>query len=517
MPDFPVVIVSYSRPDYLDAVLRSLRDQKDVDLQGRPIALFQDGWIDAAGRNTIDPAVPARCVDIFRALFPQGQVFGGEANLGTALNIDRAERFVFESCNAPAGIFLEDDMVLGHAYLAVLETLIGHALEDERIGYVAAFGNFQAPLAKQLLNPRRLRALHLLWAFGLTKRHWLKCRPYVEQYLNIVRGVPYRRRDHDQIRALTASWGIEPGDTAQDRIKCFATALVGAVKLNTEVCYAKYIGVEGENFNRAMYERWRLDKSEFSNVPVATDFEFERVDYDPWGADHAVWKLGMGQDSKPVPAFDRLTSELFDGSPYKGFKPIFDQPTFTQNWNSTHPLLTRLVAETKAKIIVDVGVWQGLSTATLAAAQQTVAPDGIVIAVDTFLGSPEHWTKARLDVHAALRFRFGMPNLYETFLSNMVTGGHSGRVVPIAQTSRNAARILQRLQIRPDLVHIDAAHDHDDVLRDIEMYYDLLTPNGMLIGDDFNWPGVARAVVHFTDAQGLEFSVEHPKWYISRK
>jgi predicted O-methyltransferase YrrM len=172
--------------------------------------------------------------------------------------------------------------------------------------------------------------------------------------------------------------------------------------------------------------------------------------------------------------------------------------------------------ERKPKVIVDLGVWKGMSTITLARAQEKACANGYVLAIDTFLGSPEHWNRARTDVTAALKFAHGMPHFYETFLSNMLLSGVADRVLPIAQTSENAVSILQRLGVVPDLVHLDATQEYAPTLRDIRMYYGLLADGGVLIGDDFNWPSVARAVIHFTDEMRLEFSVESPKWIVTK-
>ena len=158
----PIAILSFNRPDYLVQVLDSLKAQPD-GLQGREIALFQDGPISpSTGRAQCDPEDCKRNIELFRTRFPHGRVFDSKTNLGIALNIDRAERFVFETLGAEAGMFFEDDMVLSPFYLTVLERLIDLAKADERIGYVAAFGNFQATRDRQLPNIRDVRPLHLL-------------------------------------------------------------------------------------------------------------------------------------------------------------------------------------------------------------------------------------------------------------------------------------------------------------------------------------------------------------------
>ena len=142
MPTVPIAIISFNRPDLLAILLDSLKDQKHFDLSNQRIALFQDGWMDQEnGNSLIDPSISDECIRIFKERFLNGYVFAGATNLGIAFNIDRAERFIFEELGAEAGIFFEDDLELGHFYLSTLQKFIEQALEDERIGYVSAFGN----------------------------------------------------------------------------------------------------------------------------------------------------------------------------------------------------------------------------------------------------------------------------------------------------------------------------------------------------------------------------------------
>lgn len=286
--DYPIAVISFNRPAYLRRVLLSVKGQNSSFDEER-IALFQDG-APAGPDEAANKARVAESVGIFREIFPKGKIFASAGNLGIGMNIDRAERWVFEELQAEAGFFLEDDLELGSSYFEVIDSLLKLALEDERIGYVSAFGNYRAPLNDQLKRPNALRPLHLLWGFGLTRRHWLSCRPYVLAYLSLIRDVNYRDRDHDAIRKLTTSWGVEPGDTAQDRIKSFATALVGAIKLNTEVSYAKYIGESGFNFDSSMFEKWGFKFSEKTDEIVTLDFDTSTVSFEPWGDAHVVWK-----------------------------------------------------------------------------------------------------------------------------------------------------------------------------------------------------------------------------------
>ena len=68
-------------------------------------------------------------------------------------------------------------------------------------------------------------------------------------------------------------------------------------------------------------------------------------------------------------------------------------------------------------------------------------------------------------------------------------------IIPLPQTSENAAVILSRLGIRAGLIHIDAAHEYEPIMRDIRTYWELLERAGYLVGDDYvpEWPDVGRA------------------------
>ena len=92
--------------------------------------------------------------------------------------------------------------------------------------------------------------------------------------------------------------------------------------------------------------------------------------------------------------------------------------------------------------------------------------DGTVIAIDTFLGSPEHWDGGGRDANL-MPCKNGRPLLYERFLTNVVRTGMQDLIVPLPQSSEHAAIILSRLGIRAGLIHIDAAHEFDPVMRDV--------------------------------------------------
>jgi hypothetical protein len=199
---------------------------------------------------------------------------------------------------------------------------------------------------------------------------------------------------------------------------------------------------------------------------------------------------------------------------YGGFVPVF--PEDLQGWNSQHDVFREILNQ-GVSIILDVGVWKGGSTIFFAELLKQHEIPGVVIAIDTFLGSPEHWNRAS-DMFSLIVRRHGMPLLYEQFLTNVVRRGVQKYVVPLPQTSDAAAVILKRLGIRPGLVHIDASHEYESVLRDARTYWDILAPDGFLVGDDYvpMWDGVIGAANDFAKEVGVALVQTYPKWVLRK-
>jgi predicted SAM-dependent methyltransferase len=270
--NYPIAIMSFNRPHYLEPVLKALSEQVDCRISKRPIFLFQDGAVNLISRKThADQKDIDVCVDIFRHYLPHGMVFKSDENLGVALNFERAEDHIFNELGADAAIFFEDDLLVSPFYVHSLEQLLEIARADDRIGYVAVYGHHKTSLRSQRENPNKFILLEHNWGFGLTKRQWFRNNTYVGPYLDLVRQYDYRSRDANRIHELFATWGLGcPGDS-QDVAKTLACCLTGAVKLNIQACLGKYIGAAGLHMKQDSYERLGYEATEIFAGPV-TDF-----------------------------------------------------------------------------------------------------------------------------------------------------------------------------------------------------------------------------------------------------
>ncbi len=205
-----------------------------------------------------------------------------------------------------------------------------------------------------------------------------------------------------------------------------------------------------------------------------------------------------------MPVRQDIIDRLYAGAdPFLNFPDSLYQVD-TQGWNSQHPYLSRAIDVARPKIIVEIGVWKGGSTLFMAEHLRRLELDAVVIAVDTWLGSWDHWINPTW--RAQLSFLNGYPNFFYKFMNNVKSLKLENYVVPFPLDSLNASETLKFLQIQPDIVHIDAGHDYRAVKADIESWWPLLKPGGFLIGDDYmqdgGWPEVRRAFDEFAVACG---------------
>lgn len=213
---------------------------------------------------------------------------------------------------------------------------------------------------------------------------------------------------------------------------------------------------------------------------------------------------------------DSVMAALHEVSPYTGFDPR-GHPVDAHGWGSDDPVFRELIAELRPGLIVEVGSWKGASALHMASLVREFALPTRIVCIDTWLGSSEHLLGRKPEWRASLRLRHGYPQLYYTFLANVVRARQAERIVPLPATSDAAAIVLAEKRLVPQLVYIDGAHEEDAVRRDLEAYWPLLAPGGALIGDDFaSFPGVRRAAQAFAAAHGLPLE-DHGEKFVLRK
>jgi hypothetical protein len=167
-------------------------------------------------------------------------------------------------------------------------------------------------------------------------------------------------------------------------------------------------------------------------------------------------------------------------------------PDDVQGWHSTHEIFAKLIAEVAPKTILECGSWKGASAIHMA----KLAPFSTLYACDSWLGGIDHDLNQEEETSILERER-GYPLLYRQFLFNVAKAGLQKQIVPVVQTSVNAARLLRAHKITADLIYIDASHEGMDPFFDIIAYWPLLKKGGVMFGDDWGVPDVKASVMRF--------------------
>lgn len=131
---------------------------------------------------------------------------------------------------------------------------------------------------------------------------------------------------------------------------------------------------------------------------------------------------------------------------------------------------------------VEVGCWKGRSSCHMAAAIRGSGKQIELFCVDTWMGSEEHVNEQCVQSNT----------LYQEFLSN--TQSFKDIVWPVRLPSVKASENFEDDSC--DFIFIDAAHDYENVVADIDAWLPKLKANGVLAGHDYSptYPGVIQAV-----------------------
>ena len=111
--------------------------------------------------------------------------------------------------------------------------------------------------------------------------------------------------------------------------------------------------------------------------------------------------------------------------------------------------------------------------------------------------------------------RHGTPQLYDIFLSNVVSNELHEVIYPLSLPSVVAARMLGRFRWKIDVIYIDSAHELGETLVELILYYQLLRPGGVLVGDDYtSFPGVKHDVDLFAKYLGIRPYIIKGQWFL---
>lgn len=266
----------------------------------------------------------------------------------------------------------------------------------------------------------------------------------------------------------------------------------------------------------------RLNKEQYNNLPEEEKKKFEIYYIDP------IFNPGYGEDSdfcaKLEDAGYKIKQVPEDSNIYYGDKrmagnfPIYHEGNVTfknypggeellarnnkiledryatglkldkamacDGWMNNEELKWLATKANKHGTILEMGSWHGRSTRALGDNAK-----GIVYAIDTWNGSV-----AEPQNHGSALMENG-DHAFMEFCDNNIDLIESGKIVPIRMNSESAAKMLKKNGVKFSMIFIDGGHTYEEVKKDIEMWKDLLTDDGLFCGHDYNaWIGVNQAV-----------------------
>lgn len=159
-------------------------------------------------------------------------------------------------------------------------------------------------------------------------------------------------------------------------------------------------------------------------------------------------------------------------------------------------MLKKLITK-DMKVIVDGGSWMGLSASYFL----ELAPNADIICIDHWKGSAEH----------GKGFEEKLKILYPTFIANL--WDYRDRIIPIKKDSIDGLLSVKAIEVEPDLIYIDWAHDeisvYNDVLNAVQLF-----PNAIICGDDYTWRGVNTALERLNKNHGIKIKSDYSCWEI---
>jgi predicted O-methyltransferase YrrM len=152
-------------------------------------------------------------------------------------------------------------------------------------------------------------------------------------------------------------------------------------------------------------------------------------------------------------------------------------------------LLYRVVSELSGPgQIAEIGSWKGKSTVALSLAAKRAGRGETVYAIDHHRGVAEDTGRGTLTPQGST---------WSTFLSVIADAGVDDIVKPLRMTSLAGARWLKRQGVQLKFLLVDGAHDEESVTKDLDAFFPLVVPGGLIALDDAKpdgyCPGVYKA------------------------
>jgi hypothetical protein len=155
--------------------------------------------------------------------------------------------------------------------------------------------------------------------------------------------------------------------------------------------------------------------------------------------------------------------------------------------------------------IVEIGVWKGRSSSYLGVELYNHGWTNVKFdLIDHFEGSPEHKRNPK----------FNTLNLYDIAVENLspLNGKINYEIFKLSSEESSKKYNDESL----DFVFIDGAHEYNEVLKDINLWYPKVKKGGIICGDDYcsDWNSVIKAVDDFFGNRVV--FIENKHWWVEK-
>lgn len=191
-----------------------------------------------------------------------------------------------------------------------------------------------------------------------------------------------------------------------------------------------------------------------------------------------------------------------------------------QGWGGHDLVLKEMIRQYRPRTVVEVGTWKGQSAVTMALEARALQCTTEIICVDTWLGAEEFWYNLDdPDRYKSFAMRNGYPQVYYTFLNNVVAYGLEPWITPFPISSVQGALVLDHFDVLADMVYIDAGHSYDAVYADCVAYWPVTSK--VMFGHDARMDSVKSAIHDFVSLDpcdfGCRFRIEGDFWFLEKE
>lgn len=157
--------------------------------------------------------------------------------------------------------------------------------------------------------------------------------------------------------------------------------------------------------------------------------------------------------------------------------------------------------KTEKGVFVEVGSFYGKSTAFMT---ELIKMNNLNIefhTVDTFMGSEEHknTSLSRVCDKDGSFYKFFLRNLGDLKQYVQI---HKGKSIEISKEFKNETI---------DFIMIDASHQTEDVINDLDYWYPKVKKGGLISGDDYAWDSVSTAVKRWCSKRNYQYQLNKDK------